>query len=1419
MSATTSIGTQPQAATPQTRRGLRVSFWRWLTLGFAIITIVAYIYYGVSAFNFRSAPFPGFLLTYTLTVNAGLPFSNDPWPALEAGMQRQDEIVALNGQVVRPEGTSFAEARQAYNTRITEFAVGEVLQVDFNRLERFGNIDPTICDAPVDGVAACSVSLTLTNFPERDFLAFFLLPYGSALIVILFGCSILYLRRTRMADMLAATIAFGCALFLAGIFDVGALDTLTPLWIMAAVWVGGALASLGLVFPNFVPFVRGSHPINRWVLPYLPLDIALIAGLFVVYRYFNPVDAWDNTGTQFATTTTIIGVLLCLFLMAFVQRRLSTTLRTRDQVNSVLIGLSLMIVPTVLWLVNRLLVAQTNLILPLNFESLLLLYIFPTGFLTYAVLQYRGMDTDEVLTQGITYSIMFGVLLFGVYFLTLGSTFFLLDLLDVSSVFGIAIVLFIMVMAFTPLRTRLQARVNAVYFRARRNYQAVSEEFSQKLATLDNYDEIIGLLRYTLSDMLAPSNLFVFLRNREQAVYVALMRDNAPENEQTDVHFALDAALPRYLEASEESSLHLTANQPLPQDLWTDRNRLAILRARLVTAIRGRNQLNGFVILGPPLSGASGYIFEEIRFVNALVRQFAIATERAQVIETLERSVRELEVIGQIGQAVNFTIGFDEQMELIYTQTNRLIPAPCFYIVLYDNRMEQLYFAFLLEDDDRHPDRENRRWDLGNDLFSEVIRTGRALRIEDYTEVLRQRNAVPTYETPHLKTWMGVPLTAGRGNIFGVMAMGHVLEAAPYTDEEFKVFSDVGSLAATSLDKNMLFRQTQVRERQLTVLNDISQQLVATESDVEQLLQIIMTSAVEILDAEAGSLLLTAEDYTRDLEFRVVIGGAGESLIGTRIEAGRGVAGQVALTGQLRIVNDLEHDPSHAQDIGDSEAFHARTLIAVPLIAKEGVIGVLQVLNKKDGTFFLDEDAELLTTFAGQAAIAIENARLYSERGVQLAERVQELELLESLDRRLNTTFDLKVVAYTTVQVASQYLKAQAGAIGILRESPQALEMVALYGYEPEDYPEGTVVEEDGTVVWPIDRGVIGRVMRMRRPGPDLVTDTEIDPDYERTLRGSLSQMTIPMFAGNRVNAIMVLETNQEPRFGLRDWGFMQTLAEHASIAIANAQFYAELQAANKNKSDFMGFAAHELKNPLTPIKGFTDVLLKGAVGKLSEQQESFVRVIYNNAHRLQLIINDLRDAARQDAGEFNVELSPMNIRHAVIGALQPFIYVLEENDQELVNNVADDMPLVMGDQNRLVQVLTNLVSNASKYSDPGTTITIDADALDDYIDANGVHRGPMVRVSISDQGFGISEEDQKRLFRERYFRSTNDKALDKPGTGLGMTLTFEIMRKHKGDIWVESELGKGSTFYIVVPVATEEAMQPNQQRQAEPGD
>ena len=1251
--------------------------WQLIVGVLGIVTVISYVVYAISAISFFTRPFIGVMVTHTMVVNAGQPtgaLTESEWDGKAQGLLRNDQIIEINGTPLfeTADRTDFATARQNFNELVTGTDTIEVTVFRKNIEEGV-----SACNA---GTNICTFNVTpAPRFPAVDLLAYFVAPYVAGILIIGLG---LYIARHKFdapEGVMAVAIAFSSALFTGGLFDIGTQAVFAPGWIIGGCGVAASLTVFGINFPKRIREVR-----KMFFVDYAVLGILALIAAYFIFSFYNPEDAWTQVGTFTPLLTTIgaVGILIGWMLSILQQRRM-TTPATRDQANAMVIGMTLMLIPVIIWFGTRgVTLPNGESAIPFNFEALVLLTIFPVASISYAVLQYRRVDTEYVTRRGVTYGIMVAALVLSMYLLALGGSLLSINVFNVSNnAILIAVILFVMVLFFTPLRNWLQKRIDKIYYREQHDLQAKVQEFSRRLTSMNEYDDIVKYFYESVKKVLLPDKIHVFLHEGNDKDYVAYQVNGIT----TDIRFTADSPLVDVLMKEESHLITMSPEEKWPHALRVDQPRLNLLKAQAIVGLATSDRLNGFVVLAPP-EHKTEYNFDEIQYFTDVVSQLSIATERAQVIGTLQRRVRELDVLSQVGQAVNFTIELDDLLELIYNQTSRLLPVPNFYLVLYEENINRLYFAFFLEGDDRVDSKENVRWIPGSGLFSEIVRTNNSIRVNNFTEEMKKRDAgLDAFISPGLLSWMGVPLAGGQG-ILGVMAAGKRGDITGYTEEQFKIFSDVAALAATSLDKANLFNQTRIRQRQLTVLNDISRQLVATETDVEKLLSIIMTSAVEILNAEAGSLLLNAEDETGDLEFRVVIGGSGDELLNTRVPKGQGVVGQVVAGREHIIVNDAESDPRHNIEVTDD--FVSRSLLAVPLTAKDEVIGVLEVINKKDGTPFVDDDADLLTTFASQAAVAIENARLFQQTDQQLSQRVKELETLERMDARLNRTLDLSEVAQITVEQAMDILHANAGALGIVHNDPPYLEIVAIEGYSPDEYPEDA--EGDDKLIWKLDSGVVKRVMRSRQA--DITMDVTIDPDYTHGLTGSNSQITLPMITGDEINAILILEKNTLPRFSLPDWGFAQRIADHASVAIANAQLYSEITREKNSKSEFMGFAAHELKNPLASVKGYADVLLSGMTGELSDQQQNFVTVIKANANRMQTLIDDLRDSARFDNDEFLVEAEPMSIRNAVVETLRPFVNMLEEKNQELINNVPEDLPLIWGDEGRVIQVLTNLV-------------------------------------------------------------------------------------------------------------------------------
>jgi signal transduction histidine kinase len=234
-------------------------------------------------------------------------------------------------------------------------------------------------------------------------------------------------------------------------------------------------------------------------------------------------------------------------------------------------------------------------------------------------------------------------------------------------------------------------------------------------------------------------------------------------------------------------------------------------------------------------------------------------------------------------------------------------------------------------------------------------------------------------------------------------------------------------------------------------------------------------------------------------------------------------------------------------------------------------------------------------------------------------------------------------------------------------------------------------------------------------------------------------------------------------------------------------------------KSDFVSFVAHELKNPMTSIKGYTELLAAGSVGTINEMQSNFLSTIRSNVERMSALVSDLNDNAKIEAGRLRLDYKPADVPDIIDDVVRSTRRQIEDKKQTVDLNLSATLPKVWADRIRVAQVLTNLVSNAHKYTPEGGRILVGAEVAANQWDSAGAHS--VVHLWVKDNGIGISIEDQAKIF-QRFFRSDDSKAREAPGTGLGLNITKSLVEMQGGRIWFDSEFRKGTTFHFTVPVA-----------------
>ncbi|MFQ5614414.1 MAG: ATP-binding protein [Anaerolineae bacterium] len=232
---------------------------------------------------------------------------------------------------------------------------------------------------------------------------------------------------------------------------------------------------------------------------------------------------------------------------------------------------------------------------------------------------------------------------------------------------------------------------------------------------------------------------------------------------------------------------------------------------------------------------------------------------------------------------------------------------------------------------------------------------------------------------------------------------------------------------------------------------------------------------------------------------------------------------------------------------------------------------------------------------------------------------------------------------------------------------------------------------------------------------------------------------------------------------------------------------------ADRAKSEFVSNVSHELRTPMTAIKGYTDLIYAGAVGPINDEQRRFLGIIKSNTDRLTALINDLLDISRIETGRVRFEPGPLQIGEIVTDVVEAMMGRAREKKHALTYTIAENLPQIQGDRDRLVQVLTNLVGNAINYTPDGGAISLEVSATDGA-----------VQVDVSDTGVGIPAEDLGKVF-DRFYRGEHDVVLQSPGTGLGLSIVRMFVEMHGGRMWVRSEEGRGSTFTFILPATGRE--------------
>jgi len=587
---------------------------------------------------------------------------------------------------------------------------------------------------------------------------------------------------------------------------------------------------------------------------------------------------------------------------------------------------------------------------------------------------------------------------------------------------------------------------------------------------------------------------------------------------------------------------------------------------------------------------------------------------------------------------------------------------------------------------------------------------------------------------------------------------------------------------------------TEALEQQ-TATSEILRVISSSPTDLQTVLDAVAKSAARLCDAN-DAYIVRVEGGT----YRVVAQHGSlprppidESFpVSTDLVVGRALMERRTI--HIRdVLAESDSEFARAKEMARLQGF--RTILVAPMLREDVSIGAIGV-RSTDVHPFTSKQIALLETFADQAVIAVENARLFNalqSRTQELARSVEQLRSLSEVGQAVNSTLDLQEVLSTIVKHAVQLSATDGGAIYETDEAIEGFRLRATYGLPPE------LVEAMRATPLRAGEGATGRAATVRAPVqiPDLRADQSFTASLRRLseVAGFRALLSVPLLREGRVLGSLAVSRKAPGEFPPDVVDLLQTFAAQSTLAIQNARLFREiaeksheLEVASQHKSQFLANMSHELRTPLNAILGYTELIADGIYGEVPEKLGEVLERVQGSGRHLLGLINDVLDLSKIEAGQLTLAVNDFSFHDVVHSVISGVESLAAEKQIKLSTDLPADLPVGQGDERRITQVLMNLVGNAIKFTDAGE-VAVRVTAPDS-----------MFVASVSDTGPGIPEDQQQRIFEE-FQQVDSSSTRKKGGTGLGLAIAKRIVELHGGRIWVESTVGRGSTFSFTLPV------------------